>query len=341
MADPIDAVLLRAARLTADGRPHAAVELLRPVITDHPDHSAAWCRMAAALLGTGALDESLAAAKQAISLGERSWAHRVASLALVELGRYDEAVACAAESVRRDPTDWRCHVALAEALGPGAAEEALTAARRAVALAPGEARPLEVLGDAAARMQDVSLARKAYREALRLDPGNVHVAASLDRLSSRTAPALAATEPPPPSVVASAPFGRSERIAVWLLLRRAAGWLVAGALVLLLAGQPSPSPALIWPGFGLVLFVLGLAGHGWLRLPPGGRAAFPVVLRVEPLAVLCALSLAVSVLLLAVWTVSFSLGARGMQLLGVALCGAIVALGLGWLGLWRLKVRAR
>jgi hypothetical protein len=57
--------------------------------------------------------------------------------------------------------------------------------------------------------------------------------------------------------------------------------------------------------------------------------------------VLCALSLAVSVLLLAVWTVSFSLGARGMQLLGVALCGAIVALGLGWLGLWRLKVRAR
>ncbi|MFL6145324.1 MAG: tetratricopeptide repeat protein [Labedaea sp.] len=339
MADLIDAVLLRAARLTADGRPHAAVELLRPVITDHPDHSAAWCRLAAALLDTGALDESLAAAKQAISLGERSWAHRLASLVLVELGRYDEAVACAAESVRREPTDWRCHVALAEALGPGAAEEALTAARRAVALAPGEARPLEVLGDAAARMQDLSLARKAYREALRLDPGNVHVAASLDRLSSRTAPAPAAVAPLP--VVPPAPFGRSERIAVWLLLRRAAGWQVAGALVLLLAGQPSPSPALIWPGFGLVLFVPGLAGHGWLRLPPGGRAALPAMLRVEPLAVVCGASLAVSVLLLAVWTVALSIGAGGMQLLGLALGGAIVALGLGWLGLWRLKVRAR
>ena len=338
MADPIDTVLLRAAQLTADGRPHAAVELLRPVVTDYPDHAAAWCRLAVALLDTGALDESLAAAKRAITLGERSWAHRLASLALVELGRHDEAVACASEAVRRDPTDWRCHVALAEALGPGAAEEALTTARRAVALAPGEARPLEVLGDAAARMQDLPLARKAYREALRLDPGNVHVAASLDRLSSRTAPV--APEPPPPAVP-PAPFGRSERIAVWLLLRRMAGWLVAGALVLLLAGRPSPSPALIWPGFGLMLFMLGLAGHGWLRLPPGGRAAFAVVLRVEPLAVVATLSLAVSVLLLAVWTVGLSLGARGMQLLGVVLGGAILALGLGWLGLWRLKVRAR
>src|SRR2546429_4986278 len=48
MAETIDAVLVRAAQLTTDGRPRAAIELLRPVLVVHPDHSGAWCRLSVA-----------------------------------------------------------------------------------------------------------------------------------------------------------------------------------------------------------------------------------------------------------------------------------------------------
>src|SRR5947209_3316423 len=182
MAESVDAVLVRAAQLTADGRPRAAIELLRPVLVVHPEHSAAWCRISVAYLDLGDLDQSLDAAKKAITLGERSWAHRLASLALVELGRHAEAVASAREAVRRDPQDWRCHVALAEALGETEPRDAIAAARKAIELAPHEARPHEVLGDLALRGQDLGLARRAYRDAARLDPGNQHVADRLREL---------------------------------------------------------------------------------------------------------------------------------------------------------------
>jgi Flp pilus assembly protein TadD len=152
MADPgrsMDSVLIQAARLTAEGRPESAIAVLRPALQMFPDHSAAWCRLSAALLDAGDAASSLEAAKRAMSLGERSWGHRLASLALLELGRHEEAVVSAREAVRRDAADWRCHVALAEALVPGATAEAVRVARTAVALAPEEPRAHEVLGDAA------------------------------------------------------------------------------------------------------------------------------------------------------------------------------------------------
>ncbi|MGX7827277.1 tetratricopeptide repeat protein [Actinokineospora sp. 24-640] len=186
MAELIDAVLADAARLTAAGRPQAAIETLRPVIAEHPDHPGAWCGLAAALLDVGDAQHCLDAAKRAITLGEPAWAHRLASLALTELGRHEEAAISARESARRSPGDWRGYVTLAEALGPIAPAEALAAARRAVASAPEEPRTHEVLGSAAERAGDADAAREAYAESLRLDPTNPDVREALARLGRRT-----------------------------------------------------------------------------------------------------------------------------------------------------------
>ncbi|GAA2994219.1 tetratricopeptide repeat protein [Actinokineospora diospyrosa] len=182
MAESIDAVLVDAARFTAAGRPEAAVELLRPLLVTHPDHSEAWCRLAAALLDAGDYQLCLDAAKRAITLGERSWAHRLASLSLAEMGRHDEAVVSAREAARRDPGDWRSLVTLSEVLGPSEPEESLEIALRAVEAAPEVPRVHEVLGGAAARAHDTELARRAYTDALLLDPGNAEVIAKLDEL---------------------------------------------------------------------------------------------------------------------------------------------------------------
>jgi tetratricopeptide (TPR) repeat protein len=336
MAESVDAVLVRAAQLTADGRPRAAIELLRPVLVVHPELSAAWCRISVAYLDAGELDQSLDAAKRAITLGERSWAHRLASLALVELGRHAEAVASAREAVRRDPVDWRCHVALAEALGSTAPSDAVAAARKAVELAPHEARPHEVLGDAALRVRDTGLARSAYRDALRLDPGNEHVAASLGRVGSRGRPAeRPAVERP---AARPARFGRVQRTALWLVVRRSAAWLAVGSFVLLIAGLPSPSPLLVWFALALALFVLGLAGIGWLGLPNGARVGLAVLRRAEPLILVAAALLGVAELFLVTWTVALAFGSRGMQLVTVALGCAGLSLAIVWLGLRRLRV---
>ena len=339
MAESVDAVLVRAAQLTADGRPRAAIELLRPVLVVHPEHSAAWCRISVAYLDAGELIESLDAAKRAITLGERSWAHRLASLALVELGRHAEAVASAREAVRRDPIDWRCHVALAEALGATAPADAVAAARKAVELAPREARPHEVLGDAALRARDSALARRAYRDALRLDPGNEHVAASLDRVATgRRSPARPAVERP---IARPARFGRAQRTALWLLLRRVAVWLAVGSFVLLIAGMPSPSPLLVWFSLALAVFVVGLAGVGWLGLPNGARVGMAVLRRTQPMLVVAAVLVALAELFLVSWTVALAFGSHGMQLLSLVLAGSGLSTAIGWLGLRRLRVPSR
>jgi Flp pilus assembly protein TadD len=333
MADTIDAVLVRAAQLTADGRPGAAIELLRPVLVVHPEHSAAWCRLSVAYLDAGDLGQALDAAKRAIVLGERSWAHRLASLALVELGRTAEAVASAREAVRREPLDWRCHTALAEALGPDSPDDAVVAARRAADLAPREARPLEVLGDVALLAADPVLAKRAYRDALRLDPGNEQIIASLDQLGGSPQP-----EPQPPRIqrpVRPVRFGRAQRTALWLLVRRVSAWLAIGSLLLLVAGLPSPSPLLVWFALGLVLFVVGLAVHGWRALPPGARVTVQVLRRTDPLMLLPVLLVGLAELSLSMWTIALTFGARGMLLLSVVLACSGMAAVLGSLGLRR------
>jgi len=337
MADPIDSVLVRAARLSDAGRPRAAIAVLESALESYPEHSAAWCRLSAAYLDVGEASESLDAAKRAITLGARSWAFRLASLALVELGRHDEAVASAGEAVRRDPEDWRGLVTLSEALAHGEPEQAVRAARAAVSLAPDEARTHEVLGDAAMLGHDWTLAEQAYGDAARLDPDNPDVVAKLARLARR--PAADPRRRRRPVRTRAAPtFGRVQRVAWFLAVRRPAAWQIVGALVLLIAERTT---LVAWFGLGFVVFVVLLAWRRWAGLPAGSARPPGEMSTKEPLVAVGVLSLGVSVLSLLVWNVLLALGSVVGSLLVVALFAAVVAVANSSFGLWRIWSRSR
>ncbi len=343
MAEPsgsIDSVLVHAARLTAEGRPESAIAVLRPALERYPDHSVAWCRLSAAQLDAGAPADSLAAAKRAMTLGERSWGHRLASLALLELGRHAEAVVSAREAVRRDAADWRCHVTLAEALVHETPAEAVRVARAAVALAPEQPRAHEVLGDAEVATHDWLGAEHAYRAALLLDEGNEEITAKVRRLARR-APERPDAHRPRVRTAAPARFGRVARVALYLAVRRAAGWQALGVFVLLVAGLPVPNGLLAWVGLGVAVFVVALAVRGWLGLPAGARVSPRRLSTREPRAVVGAGLLGVSVLLLLVWTVLLVLGATSWVILVVALGFAAIAVANSSLRLWRILSAGR
>jgi cytochrome c-type biogenesis protein CcmH/NrfG len=332
----IDHVLVRATRLSDEGRPRAAIAVLESALETDPDHAAAWCRLSAAYLDIGEARESLDAAKRAMTLGEPAWAHRLASLALVELGRHDEAVVSAAEAVRRAPDDWRGLVTLAEALFFAQPEQAVRAARRAVELAPEESRPHEVLGDAAMLAHDWMLAEHAYRDALRLDPPNREIVAKLERVLRRPGDDPRRRRRPVRTRGGTQNFERVHQVSWYLAVRRPATWQTIGALVLLVA---SPAVSLAWFGLGMLVFVAVLTWRGWARLPSGARVPTRMLFAKVPLVVVGGSALALSVIALLMWTVVLALGSPARLLLVVAVLCALLAAGAPTFGLRRMWTR--
>lgn len=338
--ETVDSALARVELLAAQQRVKAAIGILRTALAANPEHSTGWCRLAELHLMIGEPDETLNAAKRAITVGERSWGHRLAGLALLELGRHDEAVVSAREAVRRDPADWRCHVTLAEALAydPGSAREAVRVARTAASLAPEEPRSHEMLGDSAVIAHEWPVAEQSYRDALRLDPDDDEVAAKLAKITGRP------KDDPrrrPGVRTRQSRFGRVQRVALWLVLRRVTVWQTAGVFVLLIAGLPEPSSLLVWFGLGLMVFVTALAGHGWLGLPHGARLSPRRMVRTQPLITASVLLLGLSMLLLLLWTLLLAMDAPTMTLLTVVLILAALATANSLFGLWRSVGRSR
>lgn len=326
MSESIAAVVVRAAELTARGLPHKAIELLQPALVVNPLHGEAWCRLAAAYLDAGEPDPALTAAKRALVLdGDPAWAQRLTALALSELGRHTEAVVAARECVRRKPGDWRCQVVLAEVLAnsPAGQREAVEVAREAAHLAPTEARAFQVLGDSALRVRDWGTAERAYRTALRLDPGDDDVRANLATVRRKRGGAPM----PPPSGEAL----HAAHVLAWPALSRLAALLVAGGLVLLLAGMPRPTPLLGWFAGLLVLGCLVIVGLAVLKAGRGVRRALLRLPLHRPKVAVVATMFGLAAVILAGWAVALLLGATTMQPLVIAwLCaligGAVVVL---------------
>jgi tetratricopeptide (TPR) repeat protein len=332
----IDTVLVKAARLSNEGRPRAAIAMLESALEADPDHPVVWCRLSAAYLDIGEARESLDAAKRAMVLGGPAWAHRLASLALVELGRHDEAVVTAAEAVRRDPDDWRSLVALSEALTHDQPEQAVMAARAAVDRAPEEARAHEVLGDAAMLAHDWMLAEHAYRDAARLDPTNQNVPAKLERVVNRPGDDPRRRRRPVHTRVVSPKFERPHRVAWYVAVRRPTRWLAGGSLVLFVT---SPPPRLALLGIALLLLVAVLAWRAWVGLPDGSRMSLSALYAKLPLAVAGGVAALASAAALLSWTATAALDAPVRALSGVALGCALVSLAVTWLGLRRMWKR--
>lgn len=309
MSEPITAVLVRAAELTASGKPRRAIELLRPALVANPLHPEAWCRLAAAHLDAGEPDQALTAAKRALPLdGDQAWAQRLAALALSELGRQSEAVVAARESVRRKPTDWRCQVVLSEVLAadPSTRTEAVEAAHQATKFAPTEARAFQVLGDASLRARDWGTAEWAYRTALRLDPADADVRANLATVQRKRGTGTVAT---PPTGEALA---RANDL-VWPALSRVAVLLAAGGLLLLFAGMPQPTSLLGWFSGLLVAACAVVLLKPVVFARKGVRRAVFRLPRHRPVVAVIAGAFGVSLLLVTAWTIVLSLGGTTMQ----------------------------
>ncbi|WP_285748831.1 tetratricopeptide repeat protein [Lentzea sp. NBRC 105346] len=307
MSEPMTAVLLRAAELTAAGKSQQAIDLLRPVLVTYPHHAEAWCRLAAAHLDAGEAQAALDAATRALELDvEPAWPNRLKAMALSDLDRHDEAISAARDSVRRKPSDWRCQVVLAEVLSvaPGMAEDAVDVAQHAARLAPSEARAFQVLGDAAMRVKDWGLAEHAYRACLKLDPADSDTEANLRTVQRKRAGS--------PKQKPEKPLNTGK---AWRALSRISVIQVAGGLLLLLAGMPKPTGYLAWLSGALVIACLTQT----LRLRP-----FKSLVQVPKLAAMVSL-LGVSVLLNAGWTVGLALGATTMQPLVISWLCAVVA----------------
>ncbi|WP_394613267.1 tetratricopeptide repeat protein [Lentzea sp. JNUCC 0626] len=310
MSEPMTAVLLRAAELTASGKPRQAIDLLRPLVAANPRHSEAWCRLAAAHLDVGEADQALDAAKRAMVLDSDAWPQRLAALALSDLGRHSEAAVSARESVRRKPGDWRGYVVLAEVLAdsPEGAVEAFDSALHASQLAPSEARAFQVLGDAALRMRDWGTAEHAYRAAIKLDPSDADSKANLATVQRRRS---------------SRPVQvQLNKVQVWRALRTLSLLLIGGGLLALIAGMPRPTPYLGFFTGALVLCCLVVG----LRLRP-----YKLLFSLRKLAVTVSL-LGVSALILVGWTVALFFGATTMQPLVLSWLCAVVGGALVYVG---------
>ncbi|GAA3887831.1 hypothetical protein GCM10022243_60840 [Saccharothrix violaceirubra] len=320
MSDSIDAVVVRAADLAARGHARRAIGLLRPALVRDPQYAEGWCRLAAAHLDVGEADSALAAARRALTLGGHpAWAQRLAALALSDLGRHAEAAVAARACVGRSPDDWRCRVVLAEVLTASGRPEALDAAREATRLAPAQPRAFQVLGDAASRVHDWGTAERAYHAAVRLDPADQGAHADLALVRRRRGLAV-----PTGAVLAEA-----EKRA-WPVLSRVTGLLVAGGLLLLLAGLPRPTPPLAWVAVGVVVAALLVTALTLLRARAVGRRALVRLLRRRPIVLAALVAAGISIAAFSGWAAALFLGATTMQPLVVgwlcAVAGGVVVL---------------
>lgn len=181
--DEISSAVARASALEQSGRPTDAVALLAPALARSPDDARLHLAMASSLLDLpGRYREGLRHAQRAGQLAPDDpnvW--RMAALAHLRLADQKQARAAATRAIELDPLSWHGHYLLAHAhLGERKHHAAaVAAARRARELAPGEpevyivSARVMVAGRRKVSPQELAVAERFLREALRVDPLNL------------------------------------------------------------------------------------------------------------------------------------------------------------------------
>lgn len=269
---------VRRAELLADlGRyDEAAAELAGADPTDVAAHTL----LARVKLAAGEPKAALAAADAAVAADPADLDALIArGMVLADLGRVDEAAAQAEQILRHGTGSGYAYTSAAAILAAVRnGRAALDAAWEGVRLTPDQARAHLVLGVVAARLGMEDIARRAYREALALDPRLPVAQAALGvvRLEQhRYARALShlstPPRPAPPAVPAPAPAPRSPAgppadgpaARLRRALRFGAGYALTAPLVAAWAHLIGVGPGVV----SVLLGVLGCTGLGvsWAR----------------------------------------------------------------------------
>ncbi len=156
------------------GRAAEAEARLRPILAEDPAWATPLLLLNRALLRQGRAEEALPVAYAACAAAP-DWAESFIGLStcLAHLERLPEAVAAAEQAVAVAPQQWVSHYQLAHVLMQGRrprTRDAYEAAIRAVGLNPGSAEAHNLVGMALADLGDNAGARRAYENALRLNP---------------------------------------------------------------------------------------------------------------------------------------------------------------------------
>jgi tetratricopeptide (TPR) repeat protein len=266
------------------GRLEDAHTLLAVLLATDPDDAAALRMLAACHYQAGDGHAALTAAERATAADpDDEWAHRLRASALLLLERPRDAMAAAREAIRLDPDHWAAHLLLgvAAASTEGQWHVSRSAFRRAAALAPDEAEIPFVRGQLQHALGATRQARRAYQEALGIDPGH---AGALEGLA-----AIAMVEGNPGeslgyvrSAAASTPGGIASVQYLDRALLGVLGWAVLASWVLLVVLLYAVFPVAWAVAAGVMAAYLLWAWRTARALPPNAAAIAWEQLRGRP-----------------------------------------------------------
>jgi tetratricopeptide (TPR) repeat protein len=332
-------------------RPQAAEELLRAHLAEEPEDAAALLLLCQALRGQGRDREAEDAARAAVRLEPESHqAHLTLCDVLVTREDAEGAMAAAQEALRLGPQQWSSHYAHARALLAGRrprVRDALDVALHTVGMAPHSASAHNLVGICFDALNQPDQARRAFEEALRLDPQHVNAQANLAGLDAeqgrlrRSAQRVTAALGQHPQEehlhdTLDLVMARFARRLLWVVL---GGAVVTGVLLAVEAAYPVRALAGLGLAVGVGLLVRSFLEH----LPSGVRSvsALPRALRGWTRWGVLVLVLAVVTVVLMSWAPYDVAVVAGLTLLTVLRVGGYVLIAGALLGALRNLVRGR
>lgn len=158
----------RAAQYLERGASHQAIELLKQVLGDEPEHALAHALLGEALIKQRRIHAALYETKLALSLSpDSSPCHRAMAAAYVAHGKLALAQEHVEKALELAPSDYHALLQLAAIASlAGRPSEALSRAEEARALAPDDPDTLCAVGSALLELGRVDEARRALEDAL-------------------------------------------------------------------------------------------------------------------------------------------------------------------------------